>query len=117
MRILLDEGLEFSVKRLQEAVGSDFSNATDVADYLVSKNIPFREAYQVVGRAVKLCINQKILLKDLTLEQWKEIHSVIQEDIYEKLNPEKVVASRLSEGGTGFDRVQEEIEKWRNDLI
>ena len=117
MTILIEEGLEFSNKSLSKAVESDFSNATDVADYLVSKNIPFREAYQIVGRIVRICINKKILLKDLTLNEWKEIHSAFEQDIFEKLIPANVVAARISEGGTGFDRVKEELEKWRNDLI
>ena len=109
--------MEFSINNLSEAVESDFSNATDVADYLVSKNIPFREAYQTVGSVVKLCIKQNILLKDLTISQWKEMNSLIEEDIFERLLPEKVVASRVSEGGTGFDRVREQLEKWRGSLI
>ncbi len=117
MNILIDQGLEFNSERLSKAVNSDFSNATDVADYLVSKNIPFREAYQTVGRVVKLCLKNKILLKDLTISQWKEIHSLIDEDIFERLLPEKVVASRISEGGTGFDRVTEQLKKWRTHLI
>ncbi|AAP99058.1 MULTISPECIES: argininosuccinate lyase [Prochlorococcus] len=117
MTILLEEGLEFSLERLKETVEADFSNATDVADYLVSKNIPFREAYQIVGRVVRLCIQKKILLKDLTLKEWQEINTLIDHDIYEKITPEKVVAARISDGGTGFDRVREELEKWRNDLI
>ena len=117
MTILIEEGLEFSNKSLSNAVESDFSNATDVADYLVSKNIPFREAYQIVGRIVRVCINKEILLKDLTLSEWKEIHSAFEQDIFEKLIPANVVAARISEGGTGFNRVKEELEKWRNDLI
>jgi len=117
MTILIEEGLEFSNKSLSKAVESDFSNATDVADYLVSKNIPFREAYQIVGRIVRICTNKEILLKDLTLNEWKEIHSAFEQDIFEKLIPANVVAARISEGGTGFNRVKEELEKWRNDLI
>ncbi len=117
MSILIEEGLEFSIKSLSEAVESDFANATDVADYLVSKNIPFREAYQIVGRIVRVCLDKKILLKDLTLNQWKDIHSVFEQDIYEKLIPSNIVAARISEGGTGFKRVQEELKKWRNQLI
>ncbi len=117
MSILIDEGLEFNVDNLEKAVNSDFSNATDVADYLVSKSVPFREAYQTVGRVVKICIQKKILLKDLTISEWKEINSLIEEDIFERLLPEKVVASRISEGGTGFDRVTEQLQRWRTQLI
>jgi len=115
--ILFEEGLIFRKEKLNIAVSSDFSNATDVADYLVSKNIPFREAYQIVGRIVRICINKEILLKDLTLNEWKEIHSAFEQDIFEKLIPANVVAARISEGGTGFNRVKDELKKWRNDLI
>ena len=116
MSILLEEGLEFSVDRLALAVSSDFSNATDVADYLVEKGIPFREAYQVVGGIVRKCLENGILLKDLDLQQWQKFHSSISEDIYEKLMPEEVVRSRLSQGGTGFLRVQEQLSSWRKKL-
>ncbi len=114
MTILLSEGLIFCLESLDKAVNSDFSNATDVADYLVSKNMPFREAYQTVGRVVKLCVKDGILLKDLSLDQWKDINSVFEEDLIEKLNPKQVVASRASQGGTGFNRVSEQLVLWRN---
>ncbi|KGG13768.1 MULTISPECIES: argininosuccinate lyase [Prochlorococcus] len=114
MTILLDEGLEFCIDRLGSVVNSDFSNATDVADYLVSKNVPFREAYQVVGRLVKLCLNDKILLKDLSIDQWKEIHPLFDRDIHERLIPQQVVASRVSQGGTGFDQISEQLLAWSN---
>ena len=116
MSILMEEGLEFCPERLASAVGSDFSNATDVADYLVAKGIPFREAYQKVGRVVKDSLDQGILLKDLSIQQWKNIDSSIDQDIYEKLAPKQVVASRISEGGTGFERVQEQLVYWRRRI-
>ena len=112
MTILLEEGLEFSEDRLAETVSSDFSNATDVADYLVSKGLPFREAYQIVGRLVKVCISESILLKDLSLEKWRKLHPAFDEDIFKKLNPQQVVAARMSEGGTAFDRVREQLDHW-----
>ncbi len=110
--IFLEEGLIFCAERLSETVSSDFSNATDVADYLVSKGIPFREAYQIVGRVVKLCLSQKILLKDLSLEKWQEINSVFDEEIFKILKSENVVAARRSQGGTAFERVQEQLNYW-----
>ena len=116
MSILLEEGLEFCVDRLAETVSSDFSNATDVADYLVAKGFPFRDAYQIVGRVVKLCLKENILLKDLSLERWQQLSSVFEEDLFEKLKPEQVVASRDSYGGTGFDRVREQLEFWQDSL-
>ena len=113
MSILFEEGLEFRSERLSAAVSTDFSNATDVADYLVAKGVPFREAYQLVGRVVKICLEERILLKDLSISRWKEVHSLIGDDIYEKLNPHEVVRSRLSEGGTGFVQVQKQLSRWR----
>ena len=116
MTILIDEGLDFCEKRLSEAVESDFSNATDVADYLVEKGIPFREAYQIVGQIVKACIKKRLLLRDLCLDEWKEFHSAFEDDLLDQLLPKRVVAARISEGGTGFDRVQVQLEHWRNRL-
>ena len=114
MTIFLNEGLEFCTDRLSAAVSSDFSNATDVADYLVSKGVPFREAYQVVGKVVRVCLEEGILLKDLSLDRWKQFNSVFDQEIYEKLKPEQVVASRDSEGGTGFERVRSQLDFWNN---
>tara|TARA_Y100001968_G_C19220590_1_gene649531 strand:- start:253 stop:906 length:654 start_codon:yes stop_codon:yes gene_type:complete len=116
MVILIEEGIEFLPKNLTKAVESDFSNATDVADYLVEKGVPFREAYQVVGGLVKLCLDEGMLLRDLSLDRWQKIHPGFGEDIFEILSPNQVVASRLSEGGTGFDRVREQLEYWRIKL-
>ena len=116
MSILLEEGIEFSSERLSAAVLADFSNATDVADYLVSKGMPFRDAYQKVGRLVKDSLAKGTLLKDLTLDQWRDIDPMIDEDIYQKLAPQQVVASRTSEGGTGFVRVEEQLLSWRKRI-
>ena len=115
--ILFEEGLIFRKEKLNQAVSSDFSNATDVADYLVAKQIPFREAYQLVGRIVKTSLEEGILLKDIPLERWKSFNKHFEEDIYEKLLPSSVVESRLSAGGTGFERVQEQLFLWREKLF
>ena len=114
--IVLEEGIEFCSERLNDAVNTDFSNSTDVADYLVKKGVPFREAYQKVGALVKHCIQNKILLKDLKMDEWVAVDPRISSDLLEKLVPERVVAARLSEGGTGFDRVQEQISIWESRL-
>ncbi len=116
MSVLMEEGIEFVVARLARAVESDFSNATDVADYLVAKGIPFREAYQIVGCIVKTCVSEGILLKELDISRWQGFAKVIEEDIYEFLSPQNVVAARLSYGGTAFERVEEQLGHWRNNL-
>jgi argininosuccinate lyase len=105
--ILLQEGLEFRPQRLNAAVNSDFSNATDVADYLAAKGVPFREAYNIVGQVVKTCLHQAKLLKDLSLTEWQQIHPQFEADIYAAITPERVVAARNSYGGTGFEQVRQ----------
>ncbi len=104
--ILFREGLEFRVERLTEAVSEDFSNATDVADYLAAKGVPFRIAYNLVGKVVKTCVAADKLLKDLTLNEWQALHPAFEEDIYAAIAPAQVVAARNSYGGTGFEQVQ-----------
>ena len=117
MSILFEEGIKFKAEKLSQAVDSDFSNATDVADYLVKKGLPFRDAYQIVGAVVKDCIHKNILLKNLNINEWRKIHPSIDVDILEKIRPREVVASRNSEGGTGFVRVQDRLEYWRGRFI
>jgi argininosuccinate lyase len=109
MTILLREGMEFRPQRLAEAVATDFSNATDVADYLAARGIPFREAYNLVGKVVKTSIAAGKLLKDLTLEEWQELHPAFAADIYEAISPRQVVAARNSYGGTGFAQVSQAL--------
>ncbi len=106
MTILLKEGLEFNQERLEKTVGEDFSNATDVADYLASKGVPFREAYNLVGKAVKTSIASGKLLRDLSLAEWQQLHPAFEGDIYQAIAPLQVVAARNSYGGTGFEQVR-----------
>ena len=109
MTILLQEGLEFRSQRLAAAVAADFSNATDVADYLAARGVPFREAYNLVGKVVKTSIAAGKLLKDLTLSEWRQLHPAFAEDIYEAISPHQVVSARNSYGGTGFSQVKQAI--------
>jgi argininosuccinate lyase len=116
MAILFEEGLEFRVERLEQAVASDYANATDVADYLVARGVPFREAYQLVGALVKDCLRQGVLLRDLPAERWRRLHPAFGDDILETIEPRAVVAARRSEGGTGFERVREQLGHWQRLL-
>ena len=93
MTILITEGIEFNVDNLADSVENDFSNATDLADYLVDKNIPFRSAYQVVGEIVKYCLKRKILFKNLRIDELKKFHNKFEEDIFENIHPINVVKS------------------------
>ncbi|MDF2388594.1 argininosuccinate lyase [Nostoc ellipsosporum NOK] len=114
--ILLREGLEFRTQRLAQAVTEDFSNATDVADYLATRGVPFREAYNIVGKVVKTSIAAGKLLKDLTLEEWQQLHPAFAADIYEAISPHQVVAARNSYGGTGFAQVAKALLAARTQI-
>ncbi len=114
MTILLREGLEFRSERLLQAVAEDFSNATDVADYLAARGVPFREAYNLVGKVVRTCLKSGKLLKDLSLEEWKELHPAFEEDVYDAIAPTQVVAARNSYGGTGFEQVRHALKNARD---
>ncbi|MCT7989600.1 argininosuccinate lyase [Laspinema olomoucense] len=109
MTILMSEGIKFREERLAEAVAEDFSNATDVADYLAAKGVPFREAYNLVGKVVKTSLSAGKLLKDLTLEEWKALHPAFETDIYAAIAPKQVVSARNSYGGTGFEQVRQAL--------
>ena len=117
MKILFDEGLKFNEVNLMQSVEKDFSNATDIADYLVNKGVAFREAYQIVGSIVMFCVSKKILFKELPLNEFRRFHQAFDEDIYENILPKNVVNSRNSVGGTSFKRVQEELLSWKNRLL
>ncbi|MBD2233321.1 argininosuccinate lyase [Phormidium tenue] len=111
MTILLSEGVNFRVPRLRQAVNEDYSNATDVADYLATKGVPFREAYNLVGKVVKTSLAAGKLLRELTLEEWQAIHPAFEDDIYAAIAPQQVVSARNSYGGTGFDQVHQSIAR------
>jgi argininosuccinate lyase len=116
MAILFEEGLSFRTERLEQAVETDFSNATDVADYLVARGVPFREAYQLVGGLVKRCLQEGVLLRELPLDRWKQLHPAFEADITAALAPRQVVAARRSEGGTGFEQVRQQLDTARRRL-
>ena len=111
MTILLQEGITFRTERLNQAVAEDFSNATDVADYLAAKGVPFREAYNLVGKVVKTSLAAGKLLKDLSMDEWQALHPKFEEDIYEAIAPAQVVSARNSAGGTGFQQVRIALER------
>lgn len=94
---------------MEKAVHSDFSNATELADYLATKGLPFREAHEVTGKLVFTCIQRGYYLKDLPLADLQEASPLIEEDIYEVLLPKTAVSRRNSLGGTGFEQVHHQL--------
>lgn len=117
MTILWQEGLIFRPQRLAAAVAEDFANATDVADYLAAKGVPFREAYNLVGKVVRTCLATGKLLQDLTLSEWLELHPKFEADIYQAIAPTQVVAARNSYGGTGFEQVRHALQEAQKRIL
>jgi argininosuccinate lyase len=103
------ENLSFKTDRMAWATETGCMTATDLADYLVLKNVPFREAHGIVGRAVAYCLEKGCELPDLTLQELAGFSDVIDKDVYEVLSVEGSVNSRISTGGTGIQRVEEAL--------
>jgi argininosuccinate lyase len=88
-----------------------FINATDAADYLTKKGVPFRDAYKAVGQLVYTCTTQGKTLEQLTLEEFRAIHPEFDEGIYEAIDLQTCVAQRLSHGGPSVPETTRQIEE------
>jgi argininosuccinate lyase len=108
--------MKVRTENMEQATKQDFSNATELADYLSSKGMPFREAHEVVGKLVLQCVENKCFLVDLSMDEFKQSSSLFENDIYEVLAPETAVARRNSAGGTGFEQIKIAIEKAKSCL-
>jgi argininosuccinate lyase len=108
MAELLDN-LTFKTDNMALATRTGCMTATDLADYLVMKNVPFREAHGIVGQAVAYCLDNKKELPELSLSELQQFSDVVQEDVYTVLSIEGSVNSRVSIGGTGLIRVEEAV--------
>lgn len=91
------------------ATEKDFSNATELADYLAGKGVPFREAHEIVGKLVLDCLQKGRYLQEVPLTDYQQISPLITEDLYQKLTSKTAVATRNSFGGTGFEQVRQQI--------
>ena len=97
-------------ENMYAAAGKGFINATDLADYLVKKGLPFRTAYKIVGQTVARAIEEHKVLDALSLETLKEFSPLFEADVYEEISLETCVSKRISAGGTGADSVAAQIE-------
>ena len=109
----LVRGMKVRADVMRHAVEADFSNATDLADYLVRKGMPFRQAHSVSGQAVALCIERGIWLMDLSLADYQKLSNLFAEDVYEAIRPETCVAGRNSYGGTSYEQVAMQLDAAR----
>ena len=101
--------MKFNKERMLESCRHGFTNATDAADYLVNHGVPFRDAHGIVGKLVLYCIDKKIALDDMSLEEYKEISPVFEEDIYAAISMETCVNKRNTIGAPGPEAMKKVI--------
>ena len=95
---------------MEKSAKNGFTNATDAADYLVNHGVPFRDAHGIVGRLVLYCIDKGISLDQMSLEEWKAVSPVFEEDIYEAISLKTCVEKRLTIGAPGMEAMKKVIE-------
>ena len=103
--------LRFNKVRMEDSAKHGFTNATDVADYLVGKGIPFRDAHSIVGQLVLMCIERGIPLDDLPLEDYRRLSPAFDEDIYSVISLDTCVNKRLTIGAPGRQAMRQAIDK------
>ena len=94
---------------MEDSAKNGFTNATDAADYLVNHGVPFRDAHGIVGQLVLYCIDKNIALDDMSLEEYKAISPVFEEDIYEAISMKTCVEKRMTLGAPGPDVMEQVI--------
>jgi argininosuccinate lyase len=105
--------MKFRKDRMEESARHGFTNATDVADYLAEKGVPFRDAHGIVGRMVLYCIDHKKALDDLSMDEFHSFSDAFSDDIYEAISLRTCVEKRLTIGAPGQKAMEEEIAKSR----
>lgn len=101
--------MEFKMDNMNKSARNGFTNATDAADYLVNHGVPFRDAHGIVGQLVLFCIERDIALDDMTLEQYKAISPVFEEDIFNAISMETCVKKRNTIGAPGQEAMKKVI--------
>lgn len=103
--------LEFKKENMEKSAKNGFTNATDAADYLVNKGVPFRDAHGIVGRLVLYCLEKNISLDEMSLEAYKAISPVFEEDIYEAISMKNCVEKRNTIGAPGSEAMKEVLKQ------
>ena len=99
---------------MRRAAAKGFINATDLADYLVKKDMPFRDAYKISGTIVSYCIDENLTLEEVKLDKYKEYSNLFENDLYEAIDLEKATFRRTSEGASGIESVEAQIKDLRS---
>lgn len=116
MAVLVLDGIQVKRARCQEAAQQGYANATELADYLVAKGIPFREAHHIVGSAVLEAIKQGKALEELSLSQMQQFNAVIDEDVYPALSLQSCLEKRCAKGGVNPEQVAGAINAAKSRL-
>ena len=97
-------------EKMQAALVGDFSNATDLADYLVRQGMSFRQAHEVVGKVVQYCLQKKLNLENITLSELQDLHPQFSAEVLPQIQHLQVMMARTSFGGTSPDSVKKQIQ-------
>jgi argininosuccinate lyase len=116
MACLVFEDIKVNKERTLAAAKGGYSNATELADYLVSKGIPFREAHHIVGEAVVYAIKQGKPLEDLTVEEFRQFNDRISDDVYPILTIESILKKRCAKGGVSLEQIRSAVDFMKNEL-
>ena len=103
------ETMKVIKENMYSAAQRGFINATDLADYLAKKGLPFRSAYKLVGQIVAHCIDNGLVLETMPLEDYKKYSDLFEEDLFTEISLETCVSKRISAGGTGPESVEKQI--------
>jgi len=109
--------MSFRKDVMEESAKKGFTNATDAADYLVNHGVPFRDAHGIIGQLVLMCIDKNISLDELSLEDYKSVSPVFEEDIYEAISMKTCVEKRMTIGAPGAEAMKQVIEIYKKELF
>jgi argininosuccinate lyase len=107
----------FNQERFEKELQADFTLATELADYLVRKGLPFRKAHAVVGAVVQECLKKKITLNELSLREYKKFSKFFSDDVYKVIDVRSSLERKRSAGPTSHQDVRNAIEKWKKNLL
>ena len=108
--------MKFRPEVMEASAKNGFTNATDAADYLVNHGVPFRDAHGIVGQLVLYCIGKNIALDDMTLDEFKAVSPVFEEDIYDAISLKTCVEKRLTKGAPSKKAMQDAIKECKKYL-
>ncbi len=110
------DSMKFRKEVMERSATKGFTNATDAADYLVKRGVPFRDAHGIIGRLVLECIEKGKSIDEMTLEELKNISEVFDADIYEAVSLKTCVEKRLTTGAPGISAMKSVIEEYKKYL-